>query len=105
MDLVDQIIAVISSPQELALGLGQRLRLRRLEADLSQSGLASRAGITLSSLKRFERTGEISLERLLCLAIALGLIDSFHQLLLAEQPKTLDDVIATSPKRQRGRRR
>jgi len=64
-----------------------------------------RAGISLGSLKRFERTGEISLERLLRIAFALGASDDFEQLFAPRDPRSLDEIIAEPPTRQRGRRR
>jgi len=105
MDSVAHILATISSPGELAEGLAARAKARRLAADLSQEGLASRAGITLSSLKRFERTGEISLERLIRVATALGATGEFQQLFAPPELRTLDEILARPSTRKRGRRR
>lgn len=85
--------------------LAGRARRRRLEADLSQAGLAKRAGITMSSLKRFERSGEVSLDRLVRIAMALGATRGFDQLFAAEDARSLDDIIAPATPRRRGRRR
>jgi len=99
------LAANISSPSDASRGLAERARARRLDANLSQEGLATRAGISLGSLKRFERTGEISLDRLLRIAFALGASDGFDRLFAPHDPRSLDEIIAEPPVRQRGRRR
>jgi transcriptional regulator with XRE-family HTH domain len=102
----DQIWAVTSrSPAEIALDLAGRVRARRLEANLAQEGLAARAGVSLGSLKRFERTGEISLERLIRIALALDASEGFAQIFAPKEPRTLDEILATPPAHRRGRRR
>ena len=106
MASTDNILATsLLSPEEFGLELAGRARRRRLEADLSQAGLAKRAGITTSSLKRFERSGEVSLERLVRIAMALGATRGFEQLFAADDARSLDELIAPSTPRQRGRRR
>jgi transcriptional regulator with XRE-family HTH domain len=99
------LAAKLGSPSEAARGLAERARARRLDANLSQEGLATRAGISLGSLKRFERTGEISLDRLLRIAFGLGASDGFDQLFAPRDPRSLDELITEPPVRQRGRRR
>ncbi len=106
MDLTDHILSTnLISPEEYGRELAGRARQRRLEADLSQAGLAKRAGITTSSLKRFERTGEIALERLVRIAVALGASSGFELLLAQPLVRSLDEIIAAPGTRQRGRRR
>lgn len=92
------------SPQELMSDISQRARQRRLNANLTQQGLADRAQVSLGSLKLFERTGKASLETVLLLAFALEAENEFESLFPAMTPRTIDDVIA-KPQRQRGRRK
>ncbi len=47
---------------------------------LTQKTLALRSGVTLATLRRFERTGEVSLKYLARLAHALSHLDEFDQL-------------------------
>lgn len=103
--VADQMLAANISSSDASRGLAERARARRLDANLSQDGLAMRAGISRGSLKRFERTGEISLDRLLRIAFALGASDGFDQLFAPRDPRSLDEIIAEPPARQRGRRR
>ena len=85
--------------------MAERARALRLDENLTQDGLAARAGVSLGSLKRFERTGQISLESMVRIALALGAADAFEQLFLPRDPRTLDEIIATPHARERGRRR
>jgi transcriptional regulator with XRE-family HTH domain len=90
---------------DLARGIANRMRKLRLEENLTQEGLASRAGITLSSLKRFEHTAEISLDRLIRIGLVLGAASQFAELFRPEVAMTLDELIAANtPRRRRGRR-
>ena len=63
--------------QEIAL----RHRILRKKAGFSQSELARRSGVSLGSLKRFERTGQISLESLLQLTDVLNRLNDFEAIL------------------------
>lgn len=44
----------ISSPEELAKAIGENIRSLRLQKNLTQSGLAARAGISMSALRHLE---------------------------------------------------
>ena len=51
----------IFAPKDIALQIAARVKARRLELDLTQEGLAARAGVKFATYRRFEQTGEISL--------------------------------------------
>ncbi len=70
----------LKTPKEVALDIASRLRARRLAQNLTQAGLASRAGMSTPSLKRFEKTGEISFVSLLRIALVLGCLDECEKL-------------------------
>ncbi len=70
----------LKTPKEVALDIASRLRARRLAQNLTQAGLASRAGMSTPSLKRFEKTGEISFVSLLRIALVLGCLDECENL-------------------------
>ena len=63
--------------QEIAL----RHKQIRKESGLSQAELAERSGVSLGSLKRFESSGQISLESLLKLAQILNRLSDFETIL------------------------
>ena len=93
----------VSSPAEISVALGRRIQARRLAHGWTQRELAERAGVALDTLKKFERTGQVSLLRLVRLVIALGGTDELEALLASHAPRSLDDL--TRPRRQRGRTR
>lgn len=93
------------SPGELQRDLATRARALRLARSLTQAGLAARSGVSLGSVRRFERTGEISLASLLKIAFALDAERGFGGLFAAPEFESLDEAIAaeSEPRRKRGR--
>lgn len=66
--------------------------LRKLRG-LSQLELARLSGVSLGSLKRFEHTGQISLESLLKIAYTLEAMDEFDHLFPERNlPRSLDEL-------------
>jgi transcriptional regulator with XRE-family HTH domain len=84
-------------------------RSRRLNMDLTQAGLAGRAGVPLSTLRKFEQQGTISLEAFLKLYVILGGLEDILKVfeLEAHQFSSIDEVLnePEKPKKQRGRRK
>ena len=73
--------------------MAERLQKIRKRRKISQKDLSSRAGVSYGSLKRFERSGEISLESLCKLAIALGVEEELEQLFADVPPQSIEEVI------------
>ncbi len=65
-------------PADFLEELAQKHKTLRKHSKLSQSELAKRSGVSLGSIKRFESTGQISLESLLKLAQILNRINDFE---------------------------
>lgn len=94
-----------STPKGIALQIAARVKTRRLELNLTQEGLAARAGIKFATYRRFEQTGEISLKGLLQVGFALNTLSEFDSLFAQKQYQTLDDVLKEqSITRKRGRK-
>lgn len=92
------------NPASIALGIAKRVRERRLEMNLTQQTLAKRSGVTLGTLKRFERDNEISLKHLLMLAVVLDATEEFDFLFSRGQFENIDQALKASSKiRQRGK--
>ncbi len=96
---------ILMSLDEISRAVAENARRNRLEKNLSQEGLAERAGVSLGSLKRFERFGAISLENLIRLAVALDAAEGLLGLFERPQVKSIDDLIEVSKKRTRGRKK
>lgn len=67
-------------PRDVRLDMAARARAKRLLLNITQAELAERTGVSLSSVRRFEKTGEISLSGLLEIALALHSLEAFDQL-------------------------
>lgn len=95
----------ILNPSEIALQIAARVKARRLELDLTQEGLAARAGLKFATYRRFEQTGEISLRGLLHIGFALNALSEFESLFAQKQYQSLDDVLnEQSVTRKRGKK-
>ncbi len=93
-------------PQEMRKKIAEKARVKRLSLDLSQQTLSEKSGVSYGVLKKFERTGQISLESLLKLALALGSMSDFHTLFSTDKPEQVLslDALMKDGKRKRGRK-
>lgn len=81
------------TPAEISKALAERFRVIRKQSGLSQEAMAERSGVSLGSLKRFERSGKISLESLLKLMHLLGRSNEFNSILpLMENREDLEKL-------------
>ncbi len=72
---------VDKKPYDFLEELALKHKTIRKQIGLSQSQLAQRSGVSLGSIKRFELTGQISLQSLLKLAQILNRLNDFELLL------------------------
>ena len=93
------------SPSELIKNLGTRAHDLRLQRGLRQVDLARRAGVSLSTLKRFERTGQGSTDLLIRVAFALQAESPLADLFAERGPESLDEILARSRKPMRARKK
>ena len=101
--------SIIQFNNDTALDIGKsiagRVKSRRLELNLTQSGLASRAGVNIETYRKFERTGAISFQSLVKLAFAFNMTNDFNNLFAQKQYQSLDDLIESETSiRKRGKR-
>ena len=98
------IYTMLPAP-EVAADLGRRLKTKRLAHNLTQSGLAERSGVPLGTLKKFERTGVISLVSFVRLLVALGEQTGLERLFEKDDQDamTLDQLLSAPKARRRGR--
>lgn len=91
------------TPDSLMSGIAKRVKQRRLEKGWTQNMLATKAGVSLASYRRFESCGEISLRSLVMLAFALEMTDEFENLFSRKTYQSIDDIIKTKQLKQRKR--
>lgn len=95
----------LKSAPEVASEFAGRIRERRLQRTWTQDELAKRAGLKTATYVLFERTGKISLIRLLKILEVLDLLNEFDGIARGQDLAgvSLDEL--TQPERQRGRGR
>jgi len=95
----------ILSSNDLLETIKINFKERRLDKNITQEGLASRSGVSLGSVKRFEQTGQISLESLLKIALVLECLDQFNELGKKEnlQYHSIRELVDSDKKRKRGK--
>lgn len=97
----------INTPQSVMQQLAENFKQKRLKLNLTQDGLASKSGVSLGSLKRFENSSQISLESLLKLSVILGCLDDFMDIAKAKENyfSSLDELLQTKdkPLKKRGK--
>lgn len=92
--------------KEIALRLAQEIRAWRVEpagAAMTQAELARRSGVGLTPLKRFEKTGGITLKNLVALLRAMNLLDRLEHLI--PQPDAPGPLALLEQERAKPRRR
>lgn len=93
----------MQSSEDISAALAARLRSRRLAQKLTLEGLARRSGVPLGTLKKFERSGQIALLSFIRLVVALKDEAALENLLLERKFETLEEVLESGKKPQRGR--
>ena len=69
------------------------MKSRRKEKKITQAMLAQYSAVSLGSIKRFERSGEISLSSLIKIALVLGCEDDFDSLFSEKDCGSVKEVI------------
>jgi transcriptional regulator with XRE-family HTH domain len=77
--------------------LGERARALRIIRQLQQAEVATRAGIGVATVKRFERSGRASMENVLRIATVLGADAAFDSLFVPPRFRTLDEALSRPP--------
>lgn len=99
-------MTTVKTPSKVMKELAGRLKVLRLRKKWSRQELADYADVNIYSLKRFETTGQISLERFLSICFALGVLGDFDRILKPRERINVKEwKVPDSKIRQRGRRR
>ena len=78
---------------ELNNDIAQKIVRLRKRKKITQKQLAARSGVSLGSLKRFEQSGEISLQSLTKIAIALDVENELEDLFNNVPFASIEEVI------------
>jgi len=82
------------APNDIMQELLAKFKERRKSLGYTQTELATRSGVSLGSLKRFEGSGQISLESFLKLALVLECLEDFEKVCEPKElmPKSIEDL-------------
>lgn len=81
------------TPNDIAYELAEKIKQHRKKLKISQAQLASKSGVSLGSIKRFESKHEISLNSFIKILIALNLEQDLENLFTQESYNSIDEVI------------
>ena len=81
------------TPNDIAKELVGKIKQHRKKLKISQAQLATKSGVSLGSIKRFESKYEISLNSFIKILIALNLEHDLENLFLQKSYTSIDEVI------------
>lgn len=90
----------VKTPSDYMAQIAHREAARRKELGYTQADVAKGAGMSLSSLRRFEQKHEIAFSSLVKIALFLGMEDPLDELFARKAYRSIDEVIAESSRRK-----
>jgi transcriptional regulator with XRE-family HTH domain len=81
------------TPNDIAKELIEKIKQHRKKLKMSQARLATKSGVSLGSIKRFESKYEISLNSFIKILIALNLEQDLENLFTQKSYNSIDEVI------------
>ena len=88
------------SPAAIAAELGHRLKQARLNADLTQAEVASRAGLNRRTILKAEK-GKVQLENLVAILTSMDMADQLNMFLPVQEISPIQLAKFKGQKRQR----
>ena len=84
---------ILKTPYEVSIKISEKAKAARKYMKLTQQQLSDKSGASLGSLKRFERTGEISLSSLLKIALVLDSLKEFERLFDKPEYTSIEEIL------------
>ena len=84
---------IFDTPSDVAIRLANKIKSIRKRRKLTQKQLAGRSNVSYATLRKFEATGQISLESFIKLVMELGLKDELDNLFSTPVYNSIDEVI------------
>ena len=84
---------ILKTPYEASIKIAEKAKAARKYMKLTQQQLSDKSGVSLGSLKRFERTGEISLSSLLKIALVLDSLKEFERLFDKPEYTSIKEIL------------
>lgn len=84
---------VWETPEEIIMGVAERLTRIRKRRKITQQELSVKSNVSYGSIKRFETSGQISLVSLTKLCVALECTDEIKRLFTDVEYKNIEEVL------------
>ncbi len=81
------------TPSDVARRLADRMKQIRKRKKITQQQLAGRSNVSYATLRKFEKTGQISLESFIKLAMELGVVNELNDLFTEPVYTSIEEVI------------
>jgi len=91
------------SPLAIAEELGSRLKQARLRADLTQSEVASRSGLSRRTILNAEK-GKVQLENLVAILVSMGMVEQLNMFIPVQEISPIQLAKLKGQQRQRASR-
>ena len=101
------MLLTLEAPLEKQVAIARRARSLRIVMNMQQKELSEKSGVPLPTLRKFEKTGAISLSALIRIAMALGSLADLDKIFEEREVRTIADWEAREniPKRKRVRKK
>lgn len=83
----------LKTPYEVSIKIAEKAKAKRKYMKLTQQQLSDKSGVSLGSLKRFERTGDIFLSSLLKIALVLDSLKEFERLFDKPEYTSIEEIL------------
>ena len=81
------------TPIDVAIRLASRIKAIRKRKKITQKQLAARSNVSYASLRKFEQTGQISLESFIKLTMELGVVSEINELFTQPVYSSIEEVV------------
>lgn len=84
---------ILDMPSDIAIRLATKLKSIRKRRKITQKQMAARSNVSYATLRKFEKTGQISLESFIKLSMELDLTSELNNLFSTPVYNSIEEVI------------
>ncbi|MBO4701981.1 MAG: helix-turn-helix transcriptional regulator [Lachnospiraceae bacterium] len=84
---------IFETPSDVAVKLANKIKSIRKRRKITQKQLAARSNVSYATLRKFEKTGQISLESFIKISMELGLTSELNNLFSTPIYNSIEEVI------------
>lgn len=81
------------TPSDVTERLAKKLRAIRKRKKITQKQMAARSNVSYATLRKFEKTGQISLESFVKITMELGVVDEINDLFSQPRYSSIEEAI------------